>query len=73
MQQNPRIKVHTSIAPSNEAVKTDKKIRWRVLPQARGQSAQRKRIARRRAPRSEPGQGTRSPSACCATQRWPAR
>ena len=37
MQQNPRIKVHTSIAPSNEAVKTDKKIRWRVLPQARGQ------------------------------------
>ena len=47
MQQNPRIKVHTSIAPSNEAVKTDKKIRWRVLPQARGQSAQRKRIARR--------------------------
>ena len=36
MQQNPRIKVHTSIAPSNEAVKTDKKIRWRVLPQARG-------------------------------------
>lgn len=47
MQQNSRIQVHTSIAPAEPAKKTDKKIRWRVLPQARGRNTQRRKIARR--------------------------